>query len=89
MIGDAEDVCEVFETKQFYVGIQKQEYMASTEFYSINELTIPEFKEKYGEYITLSRGFQIYLHDIMRNMNGDSIALIGDTSNNSIFSILI
>lgn len=88
MIGDVRDVAKEFKIKKFYVGHQKVDYLGSGEFYSINELTVPEFKEKYGESLWMAKGFKVYLHDIIRDMEGETITIIGNTGVNSVFTIL-
>lgn len=88
MIGDVRDVLKEFETKEFYFGHPKTDYAGSDEFYSINELTIPEFEEKYGDSIDMDRT-TIYLRDMAKEMNGGIITLIGDTAKNVLFTILV
>ncbi|CEL25436.1 hypothetical protein [Methanobacterium formicicum] len=88
MIGDVRDVLKEFETKEFYFGHPKTDYAGSGEFYSIDELTISEFEEKYGDSIDMDRT-TLYLRDITKEMNGEIITLIGDTAKNALFTILV
>lgn len=91
MIGDVEDVHEVFKTRKYFLGHLYQDYKGSTEFYSINEFTVTEFKEKYGENIVVN-GIKMslnYILNAMNNVNSDTIVLIGDPAVNFIHTILV
>lgn len=89
MIGAARDVEQAFDIKQYHAGYEKAEYYGSEEVYSFTDLTALEFEEKYGESIQISKGGKVYLKDIIEDMNGDTITIIGDPAKNSIFTILL
>jgi len=91
MICDGEGVEEIFKTKEYFMGHIGQEYKDSTELYSVNEFTVPEFEEKFGNDIrvkgtTVSLG---YILNAMDMVNRDTIILIGDPAVNFIYTILV
>ena len=89
MILEAEGVLKIFNIKKYYAGHVEQDYIDSDGIYSVKRLTAHDFKRKYEDGITLPGNSKLPLDDIISQMKGKTITIIGDAAESSVFTILV